>query len=93
MKGLMRTVEERDKLIKLLDICIQQDGLTIIIGDENQDEEMKSCSLIAQNYQMENKKIGTVAIFGPKRMDYLKMIGIVNSTANNVSEILSKRNQ
>ena len=93
MKGLMRTVEERDKLIKLLDLCMQQDGLTIIIGEENQDEEMKSCSLIAQNYQREDEKIGVVAIFGPKRMDYLKMIGIVNSTANNVSEILSKRNQ
>lgn len=93
MKSLMKTVEERDKLIKLLDLCMQRDGLTIIIGEENQDEEMKSCSLVAQNYQMEDEKIGVVAIFGPKRMDYLKMIGIVNSTANNVSEILSKRNQ
>ncbi len=88
MKKLMKTVEEKNKLIKLLDLCMKQDGLTIIIGEENAEEEMRAGSLIAQSYRVDDRNIGTLAIFGPKRMDYEKIIDIVNSTANHVSHIL-----
>lgn len=91
MKGLMKTVEEKARLIRLLDLCMREDGLTILIGGENPDQEMEGYSLIAQNYRMGDEKLGTLAVFGPKRMDYRKMIGIVNSTASNVSEFLSKK--
>jgi len=91
MKGLMKTVEEKARLIRLLDLCMREDGLTILIGEENHDQEMEGFSLIAQNYRMGDEKLGTLAVFGPKRMDYRKMIGIVNSTASNVSEFLSKK--
>ncbi len=91
MKKLMKAVEEKNKLIKLLDLCMKQNGLSIIIGEENAEEDMQSGSLIAQSYQVDDQNIGTLAIFGPKRMDYQKIIGIVNSTANNVSQILSSK--
>ncbi|CAI2718780.1 heat-inducible transcriptional repressor HrcA [Nitrospina watsonii] len=91
MKRLMKTVEEKAKLVKLLDQCMIEDGLTILIGEENLEQEMEGFSLIAQNYRMGGEKLGTLAVFGPKRMDYQKMIGIVNSTATNVSEFLSKQ--
>ena len=91
MKKLMKTVEEKNKLIKLLDLCMKQNGLSIIIGEENAEEEMQAGSLIAQSYRLDDQNIGTLAIFGPKRMDYQKIIGIVNSTANNVSEFLSNK--
>ena len=91
MKKLMKTVENKNKLIKLLDLCMKQDGLSIIIGEENAEEEMQAGSLIAQSYRLDDQNIGTLAVFGPKRMDYQKIIGIVNSTADNVSEFLSKQ--
>ncbi len=91
MKKLMKTVEEKNKLIKLLDLCMKQDGLTIIIGEENAEEEMRAGSLIAHSYRLDDQNIGTLAVFGPKRMDYQKIIAIVNSTANNVSQILSSK--
>lgn len=91
MKSLLKTVEEKSKLIQLLDKCMLQDGMTILIGDEHFTDEMQGCSLIAQNYLLDNKKMGAVAIFGPKRMDYKKMIPIVNTTANTISELLAER--
>lgn len=91
MKKLMKTVEEKNKLVKLLDLCMKQDGLSIIIGEENAEEEMRAGSLIAQSYRLDDQNIGAIAVFGPKRMDYQKIIGIVNSTANNVSEFLSSK--
>lgn len=91
IKGLLKTLEEKSKLVKLLDRCLNQDGMTILIGQENLDEEMEGCSLIAQNYQKGEEKLGALAIFGPKRMDYKKIIAIVNQTARTVSTLLSKK--
>ena len=91
IKGLLITLEEKSKLIKLLDRCLKQDGMTILIGEENLDEEMEGCSLIAQNYQKGGEKLGSLAIFGPKRMDYKKIIAIVNQTAKTVSTLISKK--
>jgi len=90
IQTLLTTLEEKTKLIKLLDLCLQQDGTTVLIGQENPDEEMSNCSLIARNYQWGEKDIGTLAIFGPKRMDYKKAITIVNRTAKTVSNLLSE---
>ena len=84
-------MEEKTKLIKLLDQCLEHDGMTILIGKENEDEDMQECSLIAQNYSLDNEKVGTMAIFGAKRMDYGKMISIVNRTAQTVSLLLSEK--
>jgi len=93
IKLLLKTLEEKTKLIKLLDLCLQHDGMTIFIGEENQAEEMEGCSLIAQNYQMGNEKMGTVAIVGPKRMDYKSAIALVNHTAKSVSKMISEQNR
>ncbi|MEE2987314.1 MAG: heat-inducible transcriptional repressor HrcA [Nitrospinota bacterium] len=91
MKSLLKTLEEKTKLIDLLDLCLERDGMTILIGEENAEEEMRGCSLIAENYAMEDEKLGSIAIFGPKRMDYKKLIPIVDHTAKTVSKLLSER--
>jgi len=91
IKALLKTLEEKSKLIKLLDLCLQQDGLTVLIGEENSEEEMNGCSLIANSYGLGEDKMGTIAVFGPKRMDYKNIISVVNHTAKKVSELLSER--
>ncbi|MFQ5481503.1 MAG: heat-inducible transcriptional repressor HrcA [Nitrospinaceae bacterium] len=89
MKALFRTVEERRKLVKLLDLCMQQEGTSVIIGEEHLLKEMRGCSLIAQIYSVDDNTLGALAILGPKRMDYGKMIHIVQTSAANVSQYLS----
>ena len=64
IKKLLKTLEEKTKLINLLDLCLDHEGMTILIGEENLQEEMGNCSLIAQNYQLDNEKVGTLAVFG-----------------------------
>lgn len=93
IKALLRTVEEKKKLIELLDLCMQQEGPSIIIGEEHALQEMQGCSLIAHNYQRDTETMGTVAIVGPKRMDYARMIDIVNTSAVNISNFLSRKPQ
>jgi heat-inducible transcriptional repressor len=90
IKALLATLEEKTKLINLLDLCLHHDGMTILIGEENLQEEMGNCSLIAQNYQLGNENVGTLAVFGSKRMDYKRIISIVNHTAKIVSKLISE---
>ena len=90
IKALLGTLEEKTKLINLLDLCLHHDGMTILIGEENLQEEMENCSLIAQNYQLGNENVGTLAVFGSKRMDYKRIISVVNHTAKIVSKLISE---
>ncbi|MBT3921701.1 MAG: heat-inducible transcription repressor HrcA [Nitrospina sp.] len=90
IKALLFTLEEKTKLVNLLDLCLHHDGMTILIGEENLQEEMGDCSLIAQNYQLGNENVGTLAVFGSKRMDYKRIISIVNNTAKIVSKLISE---
>ena len=90
MQALLKALEEKTKLVQLLDLCLKQDGTTVLIGEESLAEELQNCSLIARNYQRGAKNIGTLAIFGPKRMDYMKAISIVNHTANSITQLLSR---
>ena len=90
IKALLCTLEEKTKLVNLLDLCLHHDGMTILIGEENLQEEMGNCSLIAQNYQLGNENVGTLAVFGSKRMDYKRIISIVNHTAKIVSKLISE---
>ncbi len=90
MQALLTALEEKTKLLELLDRCLKQAGTTVLIGEENLAEEMQNCSLIARNYQRGGKNIGTLAIFGPKRMDYKSAISIVNHTAHSITELLSR---
>jgi len=89
MRGLLKMVEEKTKLIRLLDHCLEHDGSMVFIGSEDLDEDLEDCSLIAENYGCFGENLGTVAIFGPRRMDYSKMIPIVKQTAHAVSRNLS----
>ena len=91
IKALFKTLEEKSKLIRLLDLCLKQDGLTVLIGEENSEEEMSGCSLVANSYKLGEDKMGTIAVFGPKRMDYTNIISVVNHTAKKVSELLLER--
>ena len=90
IKALLIALEEKTKLINLLDLCLHHDGMTILIGEENLQEEMGNCSLIAQNYQLGNENVGTLAVFGSKRMDYKRVISIVSRTAKIVSKLISE---
>ncbi|MDA0690999.1 MAG: heat-inducible transcriptional repressor HrcA [Nitrospinae bacterium] len=91
IKGLLKALEEKSKLVSLLDHCLKHDGMTILIGQEILGEEMEACSLIAQNYQKGDATLGALAIFGPKRMDYKKIISLVNQTAKTVSNLISQK--
>jgi heat-inducible transcriptional repressor len=67
------------------------EGVQIIIGSENEQDEMKRLSLVASPCKEHGRPIGVVGIIGPTRMNYSKAIYIVENTAKFVSRMITGR--
>jgi len=90
MKKIFKAFEEKGKIVKLLDKCLEsEDDVTIIIGSESKFEELQEVSLIASYCKYHERVIGTVGILGPKRMDYSFTVPLVKGTAQLINRILT----
>jgi heat-inducible transcriptional repressor len=89
MKKLIRTLEEKRRLIGLLSRVLDQDGVQVMIGSENQEENLNHCTVVASNYHSGDRVMGTLGIVGPTRMEYVKAIGLVEHLAVVLTRLLT----
>jgi heat-inducible transcriptional repressor len=89
IKELLKAIEDKHIIVRLLDRIADAEGPQVFIGSENPLEEMKRFSLVAATYKEGNRPIGAVGIIGPTRMDYLQAISIVDLTAKYITRMLS----
>lgn len=61
-----------------------------LIGYENAYQELHKCSFIATPYYIDNKASGMIGVLGPTRMYYAKVMALLQSVANNVTQSLSE---
>lgn len=91
--SLIHTLEEKDILKNILNNSIQDDDgkskIKIKIGEENDIEEMKDCSLITTTYHLGGQTAGAIGIIGPRRMDYLKTISSLKCLIANMEKIIN----
>lgn len=90
MKSIFAAFEEKSKLVKILDECLTQEGLRIVIGRESEMREMRELSLIASPYKSGDHVVGVLGIVGPKRIAYDRMAALVDCTARLVSKLLTE---
>ncbi len=88
MKRLLKTFEEKHVLINILDQCMDSRGLQVLIGSENEETAVSGCTLITMPYAFYGEPSGTLGVIGPTRMDYAKVIPLVEYTAGLVSNVL-----
>ncbi|HHE46612.1 MAG TPA: heat-inducible transcription repressor HrcA [Bacteroidetes bacterium] len=82
MKGIIELIEDRDIIVHLLKDRTQ--GVTVTIGQEHHGERLKDLSVITSTYRM-GDELGTLGIIGPKRMNYSRLMALVDYTARIVS--------
>lgn len=75
-KNFIHVLDEKDIVIDTLNSDLSED-ISIYIGDENINEDLKNFSIITFNHKIKGKSIGTIGIIGPKRMDYSKVISVL----------------
>jgi len=77
MRGIFKAFEEKSKVVKLLDRCIQSGDLVVVIGGEGGIEELQDLSLVTSRCSIGDSVIGGVGIMGPKRMDYASLLPLM----------------
>ncbi len=65
-------------------------GLHVKIGSENNDPAMEYCSLVTATFHVGQEQFGTIAILGPTRMDYGRVIPLLESFSNDFSTALMR---
>ena len=88
LRALLSMVEEKQRLVRLLNEYIDGPGLTVVIGTEHSDPELRPFSLIASTY-FDGRSTGLVGVIGPTRMRYSRAIDLVDNAAKAVGKVLS----
>jgi heat-inducible transcriptional repressor len=91
LRALLRMVEEKQRLVRLLSEYIDGPGLMVVIGTEHSDPELRPFSLIASTY-FDGQGTGTVGVIGPTRMKYSRAIAAVDVAALAVARVLKDVN-
>lgn len=79
-------LEDEEEMIKLLKT--DHDGLKITIGNENKVDAIKQFSLITTSYKMNGDQYGTIALLGPTRMEYRKVITLLQALSTEMTDVL-----
>jgi|Deesub1362A_J573_1020465.scaffolds.fasta_scaffold00252_9 heat-inducible transcriptional repressor len=88
IKDILRAIEDKHLMLKLLDQIRASEGLQVLVGLEDIIPQMKEMSLVASTYTDRVNARGTIGILGPTRMNYKKLIPIVEQTANTLTRVL-----
>ncbi|HYM54353.1 MAG TPA: heat-inducible transcriptional repressor HrcA [Solirubrobacteraceae bacterium] len=85
---LIGLLERRVALLRVLRAALGEPGVYVRIGHENELPAMRSLALVATAYGMARRKLGTVSVIGPVRMDYAGAIATVREAAQELSRFV-----
>ncbi len=91
LRALLEMLEEKERLVRLLNQYIDGPGLTVVIGAEHTAPDLRRFSLIAST-AVDGTGIRTVGVIGPTRMHYSRAIAFVDGTTQAVSRVLQAAN-
>jgi heat-inducible transcriptional repressor len=87
MRHFAQLVDEKEALGEVLVRGLNTAGLQVQIGSEV-DPDLKDFSVVSSGYRVNGRPVGVLGILGPKRMEYERMMAIVNTVANLVNRFL-----
>jgi heat-inducible transcriptional repressor len=85
INALIGLLERRVALLGVLRVALGQSGVYVRIGRENELPAMRSLALVATGYGLARRRLGTVSVIGPVRMDYAGAIATVREAAHELS--------
>jgi heat-inducible transcriptional repressor len=90
-KTLLRTLEEKDLIVRLLDRTLSAPGICVFIGAEANLADLTDISVVAAPYGGDGKPLGTIGVIGPSRMNYSRVIPLVDFTSEMISDVLTTK--
>lgn len=89
LQQMLEMFNHKRDMLGLLDRCIQGEGVKIFIGNEVGIEGLGDCSVITAPYSVKGELMGVLGVIGPTRINYDKVIPVVDVTARLLGEALN----
>ena len=90
VRNIFKVIDEKKMLCELLEEKVSHEGIKVIIGEETPCKELQECSIVTSTYRAGDKTLGALGIIGPKRMEYSKMIALVNYFSKLINKTISR---
>jgi heat-inducible transcriptional repressor len=87
IRGLLQMIDQEEWIYDL--IKNESAGINVKIGRENNNSAMENCSLITATYSVGAEKLGTIAILGPTRMEYSRVISLLQFLSKDLTAVLT----
>jgi heat-inducible transcriptional repressor len=91
LRLLFDAFTQKQEVLRLLDQCINTEGVQIFIGNESGYQIFDECSVVTSSYSIAGKSLGVLGVIGPTRMQYDRIIPIVDVTAKVMGAVLNSR--
>ncbi|WP_026692842.1 heat-inducible transcriptional repressor HrcA [Peribacillus kribbensis] len=88
IKTLLSMIDQEQDMYKLL--SKNPAGIHVKIGRENKISAMENCSLITASYSIGKEQVGTIAILGPTRMQYSRVISLLDLLSHDLTSALTR---
>ena len=86
-------LQEKEKLIDILETCLGAEGLQILIGSESDFTQVHNFSIVARRYGSTSAPLGMVGIIGPMRMEYARMAPLVDYLSRALSRKIEEEEE
>jgi heat-inducible transcriptional repressor len=91
LKRILRAFEEKSVIVRLLDRALEGEAIQVSIGTENPVEGLPDISVVASGYRLGDSSMGSIGLIGPVRMDYSRIIPLVEYSARLLSSVFEHR--
>ncbi len=91
VKGLFEAFQQREGIVQILDRCLATTGVKIFIGEEAGCRALDQCSVVTSAYSVNDEVIGVLGVIGPTRMEYERVISVVDITAKLLGAALNQK--
>jgi heat-inducible transcriptional repressor len=91
IRSLVSLLDGRNNLGDLLAKEVgDKSGVTVRIGSENKNPELQNLSLVSSSYTVNGRQVGLLGILGPRRMEYSRMVAVVDAVSRMVGQALER---
>ncbi len=87
LQELLGTLEKKEDILNLVSRNAN-DGINVVIGSESEVKVMNNSALVFKPIVKDGKTLGAIAVLGPRRMDYAKVLATLEGLTGNIANII-----
>ena len=89
VRKVLDTFADKARLVRMLNSCLESEGVRVYIGEDNDVTSELDFSLVATTYGIGNRSLGSLGILGPARMEYPRIVPLVRYLGETLSKALA----